>query len=519
MNLFLFGPMGCGKTTVGTIIAQRLNWAFVDTDEVIESEAGMPVAEIFHLEGESGFRARERKLMAGLARGTRQVVSLGGGTLMDPESRALAESSGQVVMLTCDPEVILQRMGDELLARPLLAGPGPLERLKAILAKRAELYGSFPLTIDTTMLTPENVAKKARLLAGFFHVLGMGGGYDVLVGRGFLDHLAQEMEVRKLTGPIMVITDDNVAPLYLQRVMDALAPCAPVTSIILPAGERGKTLHAVETLYGRLFELGMERRGTIVALGGGVVTDIAGFAAATYMRGVSWAALPTSLLGMVDAAIGGKTGVNLPLGKNLVGAFYPPSVVLVDLDTLSTLPSLEMRSGMAEVVKSALVGDSKLLGMIEALHGNLDPAGLDIIIRRAMRVKIRVIEEDPFERRGPREALNLGHTIGHAIESYNDFNLPHGEAVGLGLIAESALAEKMQVAEPGLASRLSTLLNELGLPTRQHLPAEEILPRIGGDKKRRGGRVRWALPVAPGKVRIGLEVTDDDVRDALKILD
>jgi 3-dehydroquinate synthetase len=177
-----------------------------------------------------------------------------------------------------------------------------------------------------------------------------------------------------------------------------------------------------------------------------------------------------------------------------------------------------MRAGMAEVVKTALVGDSKLLGMIESMHGKLDPAGLDTIVRRAVRVKVRVVEEDPFERHGPREALNLGHTIGHAIESHSNYKVPHGEAVGLGLIAESALAEILQLAEPGLSGRVAGLLGELGLPVRCDAPADDILPRIGSDKKRRGGRVRWALPVSPGKVRIGLEVSDEDVRRAVEVL-
>jgi 3-dehydroquinate synthetase len=236
------------------------------------------------------------------------------------------------------------------------------------------------------------------------------------------------------------------------------------------------------------------------------------------MRGIPWVALPTSLLAMVDAAIGGKTAVDLPQGKNLVGAFHPPAMVLADLDTLATLPPRELRSGMAEIVKSAVVGDSKLLGMIEALNGELDPARLDAIVRRAARVKIRVVEEDPFENRGPREALNLGHTIGHAIEACSNYEIPHGEAVALGLIAESALAEKLQVAEAGLSARLTAVLQALGLPTTYEAKVEAIIACVNGDKKRRDGKVRWALPVAPGKVRVGLEVSEEDVRQALAVL-
>ena len=237
-------------------------------------------------------------------------------------------------------------------------------------------------------------------------------------------------------------------------------------SIVFPAGEPEKNLQTLEHIYAELYRFKMERRGTIIALGGGVVTDMAGFAAATYLRGVSWIALSTSLLGMVDAAIGGKTAVDMPQGKNLIGSFYPPALVLEDLDVLSTLPPDVLKNGMSEAIKTAVVGDSKLLGKIETLAGQLTPDGLDWIVRRAARVKIRVVEEDPFERRGPREALNFGHTLGHGIEANSNFQIPHGEAVAIGMIAESTLAEKIGVAETNLCERLTGILTAYGLPVR-----------------------------------------------------
>jgi shikimate kinase/3-dehydroquinate synthase len=514
MNFYIFGPPGCGKTTTGMLLAERMGWHFLDTDKIIENEAGMPISEIFLQKGESEFRSREKELLQKLAQSTRTVVSLGGGTLVDPENRALAEQDGPVVCLKCEPEVILQRMGDELNARPLLAGTGPLERLKTLLAKRSALYDSFPLTLDTTALAPEDVIRKIQLVAGFFHVNSMGTGYDVLIGRGMLARLAMELEERKLGPPFVVVSDSNVAPLYLQTVVQGLAP-APVNTIVIPAGEASKTLATLETIYADLHRFKMERRGTILALGGGVVTDIAGFAAATFLRGVSWVALSTSLLGMVDAAIGGKTAVDMPQGKNLIGSFYPPALVLADLDVLSTLPAQEIKMGMSEAIKTAVVGDSKLLGKIEALAGQVTPDGLDWIVRRAARVKIRVVEEDPFERRGPREALNFGHTLGHGIEALSEFHIPHGEAVALGMVAESALSEKIGVAETNLCERLTGLLTTYELPVRHSAPVEKILDFVQADKKRRGGRVKWALPVAAGKVRVGLDVADEDVRQAL----
>jgi len=516
MNLYIYGPPGCGKTTIGMLLAERMGWHFTDTDKIIENEAGMPITEIFLQKGETDFRLREKALLSNLVKTTRTVVALGGGTLVDEENRALVESSGAVVCLMCNPETILERMGDELNARPLLVGSGPLERLKALLAKRAALYDSFPLALDTSTLAPEDVARKVQRLSGIFRLTAMGGGYDVIINRGMLRDLRAELEDRKLGAPFVIVSDDHVAPIYAQPLAEALSPLGAVTSIVIKAGESSKNLRTVETIYSDLFHCKMERRGTILALGGGVVTDIAGFAAATYLRGVPWVALPTSLLGMVDAAIGGKTAVDLPQGKNLVGSFYPPAIVLADLDTLATLPGEELRTGMAEAVKSAMIGDSKLLGMIEGLNGEVVAEKLDGIVRRAGRVKIRVVEEDPFERRGPREALNFGHTIGHAVEAWSNYEIPHGDAVAIGMASESKLAERIGIAEHGLSDKLSTLLNTLGLPVRCEAPVEKILELMAADKKRRGGRIKWALPIAAGKVRVGLDVPEEDVRQSLK---
>jgi len=257
-------------------------------------------------------------------------------------------------------------------------------------------------------------------------------------------------------------------------------------------------------------EGGLERGSLLLALGGGVVGDLSGFAASAYLRGVAWVNLPTTLLAMVDAAIGGKTGVDLPQGKNLVGAFYPPRAVLADPLTLNTLPVEEIRSGMAEVVKHAVIGDADLL--------NACAAGLDglagrweWLVRRAAAVKVRVIEADPYEQ-GLREVLNFGHTLGHALEKASHYRLRHGEAVAIGMVWETRLAERLGLAQAGLSSRLAEVLGRIGLPVQPPpgLAAEEIRAAMRVDKKRRGGELRFSLPRAAGQVEYGVVVSADE---------
>jgi 3-dehydroquinate synthase len=257
-------------------------------------------------------------------------------------------------------------------------------------------------------------------------------------------------------------------------------------------------------------EGGLERNGTVVALGGGVVGDLAGFAAATYLRGVSWVTLPTSLLAMVDASLGGKTGADLPQGKNLIGAFHAPQLVLTDPGSLDSLPQEELSSGMAEVIKAGIIGDPILFEMCsqgwQAIESNWNE-----IIRRAMAVKIRVIEADPYEG-GLRAVLNLGHTIGHAVELVSNYDLRHGEAVSIGMVAEAKLAEEIGLAKQGLADQIADMCSHLGLPTEipEELSRMGILEAMQVDKKRAAGVVRFSLPKQVGDVQTGIEITNLD---------
>jgi 3-dehydroquinate synthase len=383
------------------------------------------------------------------------------------------------------------------------------ERLRSLLAGRFRHYASFPLQLDTSCFSLEEAAWKAQVCLGAFRLQTMRPAYDVRVRAGSLDACGAFLSQAGLTGPAAVVGDEHTSPLYAPAVLRSLAQHGiPAHSIVLPAGETHKTLASVEKLWQAFLSAGLERGGLVAALGGGVVGDLAGFAAATYLRGVAWAALPTSLLAMVDASLGGKTGANLPQGKNLIGAFHAPRLVLADPDALQTLPEAELRSGMAEVVKAGIIGDPGLfercrLGW-EALQ-----ADWEAVVRGAMAVKVAVIEADPYEQ-GERACLNLGHTIGHALERLSAYRLRHGEAVAIGMVVEARLSERLGLARPGLADEIAAVLDGLGLPVEipPGVDRQALVQATQVDKKRSAGRVRFALPVRIGEVQAGVELED-----------
>jgi 3-dehydroquinate synthase len=501
----LYGPPGSGKSSVGRLLAARLRLPFWDLDEEIQARSKRTISEIFDREGEAGFRRRERRILRQLLANGEGVLALGGGALLDPSNRKLVESCGPVLCLISTIEKLMERMGADASTRPLLAGD-LRGRLESLMAQRLEHYSSFPEQLDADQHV-ERVAREAQVRVGAFHVEGMGQGYDVRVKPGVLDVIGDMLASRGLMGPVAVVSDQNVGLIYAQRLLESLQSKGfSAHEVFIPAGEQHKNMQTVAWLWEQFLEKKIERSSTVLALGGGVVGDATGFASATYLRGVSWVALPTSLLAMVDASVGGKTGVDLPQGKNLVGAFYPPRLVLADPQTLDTLPEAELRSGMAEVVKAGVIGDPVLFDLCTRGWDALRPK-LGEVVRRAMAVKIAVIEADPYES-GRRAVLNLGHTIGHAVELVSNFQLRHGEAVSIGMVAASRLAVRLEIAGPGLADKIERVLKGLGLPVE--IPAEldrqAVLSAMQLDKKRLDGSVRFVLPVRLGDVRVGVDV-------------
>lgn len=527
-NIVLTGFMGTGKTTVGRLLAARTGRAFVDTDELIVQRAAKSIADIFADDGAPHFRQLERDMAADLAPLSGLVIGTGGRFMLDPENAAALSPDSLVVCLNAPPQEILERISTDGARRPLLDVPQPAQRVAQLLEQRAEAYGQFP-QIDTAQKSPAQVV--AELIETFdvpalareappaqrLTVIHPQGNYDVIVGRDLLPRLH---ELAPLSGgALAVIADSNVGPLYGPQLASNVACTATFT-----AGERHKTLDTVRRLYEQLLDAGVDRNATVVALGGGVVGDVGGFVAATYMRGVRLVQCPTSLLAMVDASVGGKTGVDMPQGKNLVGAFKQPAAVLADVGALRTLPAAEFSAGMAEVVKHALIAGGDLLSLIERgdwRQEHLFQPGserrlVDLIVA-AIAVKRDVVQSDPYEQ-GHRVILNLGHTFAHAIERVSNYDVSHGYAVAMGLVAAVNLSARLGHCDAALQARLEAILDRLHLPTHipASLPPHALLAAMGSDKKKLRGQLRFVLLHDVGDIFVTPDVPPDAVLQTLQ---
>jgi shikimate kinase / 3-dehydroquinate synthase len=497
-HLFLYGPSGAGKSTIGDLLAETLHLPFIDLDRLIEINTGMSIPQIMDERGEPLLRDLETAALKQVINHSEAVIALGGGALLREENRALVEQSGTVILLMAELSTLFERLKKDSNERPLLAGD-LRSKLASYLESRAEHYASFPMRVQVDGKSVEQVAQEAQVFSGR-HRLSAMGEYDVIVGplRGrasFWDDLP--------TSNAIIVTDENVAKFHLEKIEAILrmADCEP-KSIIIAAGEEHKNLETVSYLWRSFLRYGLDRKSTVIALGGGVIGDLTGFAASTYMRGIRWVAIPTTLLSMVDASIGGKTGFDLPEGKNLIGSFYPPKRILADPRLLQTLPERELISGMAEVVKHGIISDPELF---ELCSRGLNWVGVNIeeIVKRAMAVKIRIIEEDPYEK-GFRAALNLGHTVGHAVELVSRFALRHGEAIAIGMVTEASYAEHIGIAQQGTAESIREVLLKLGLPTQipDGMSRAEMIAAMRVDKKRNSKVIRFALPVEIGQVKL-----------------
>jgi 3-dehydroquinate synthase len=518
-NLVLTGFMGTGKTTVGYQLAHKLGMEFVDTDELIESRYG-PISRIFAKRGESEFRAIEKDVARELGARTGLVIATGGRMILDPENFRALSKNGRIFCLVATPEEIHHRViNDETRRdRPLLQVEDPQQRIIELMFERQDDYGRFPQLV-TDHAGPGVIADEVAQLwssHSTYDISSPAGGYPYTVGAGILPFVRQ---LASIQGPIVVITDEVIGDLYAPSLGEV------DLTITLPAGRSQKTLDAVGTVYKHLFEPGIDKSATVVSLGTSIVGDIAGFAAATYLRGLDLVHCPTNLIAMVDTSVGGKVGLDVPEGRNLIGLYKQPKAVLADVGTLQTLPARDFASGLAEVVKHGLIASSSLLGRIEstswASTGDLLPgmlADLQSLVAQAIQIKIAIVQDDPFEEKDQRTVLNLGHTFGYGIEFASDGAINHGEAVAMGLVAAARLSHRKGHASSDLVDRVEAVVGHIGLSakTPPSIKARDILEGMRHDKKRRQSRLRFVLLRDVGDPFISDDVDDSEI---LAVLD
>ncbi|HKX17969.1 MAG TPA: 3-dehydroquinate synthase, partial [bacterium] len=469
-NVVLIGFMGTGKSAVGRRIAERLGRQFVDTDAIIEARAGRPIARIFAEDGEPAFRGLESVAVAeaGASRGA--VIATGGGVPLRPENMRHLRRHGVIVALTASPRAILARVGGGA-DRPVLGGD-PESAIHRLLAERDAAYRDADLVVDTSDVSADEAADRvlefvrARASGGApYHRVRVELGdrsYEIHIGAALLRRLPELLDNAGVAGRLALLTHPRLDARYGRPLADALrAAGRDVVTVTVPPAESSKSLRTAARVYDALVDARLDRGSALLALGGGVAGDLGGFVAATFLRGIRWVALPTTLLAQVDAAIGGKTAVDHPRAKNLIGAVHQPSLVVADVETLASLPRRQLRSGMAEVIKTGVIGAPDLF---EFLEGNLGavmarrPAALVHTIERCAAYKARVVAADERET-GERMMLNYGHTIGHGIEAAAGYRgLTHGEAIAIGMTLEARLAVRLGVCQPAVLERQTALL-------------------------------------------------------------
>ncbi|MDO9508333.1 MAG: 3-dehydroquinate synthase [Thermovirgaceae bacterium] len=513
-NIFLGGFMASGKTSVGRELARVTGRPFLDVDAIIEQRAGMTAAAIFASEGETEFRRIEAQVLKEICELENCIVALGGGVLVNDENRRIVKDSGPLVILDVKPETVRFRVAAQPGQRPLLE----MEDLEQLMRGRRKAYDCGSFRLETDALPVDRVVleiqKKFNLSSfqkdGREQVFCGGGlGNTVIVGRGILERLPELLG--RDVNPF-VVADALTAHLFGDRIGKSKGLA------ILPRGEAAKSLEQVGDLYRAFSGGGVDRSDTVVALGGGAVGDTAGFAAATWMRGVELVQCPTTLLAQVDSAIGGKVGVNLPQGKNLVGAFYQPRLVLSDVNCLASLSWQDYRQGLSEVVKYGLGEDHSFFEWLEKNASALEERNPDVLAETTAwcaRLKLEVVAGDEKERTGARARLNLGHTVGHALEAASQYRTwRHGDGVAVGMLVATHLACKTGDCDVETLDRLRTLLFRLGLPQAPDRPWEEILPHLARDKKFESGKVRLVLPRTGEKSRVRDDISLDQLHAA-----
>ncbi|HLZ25279.1 MAG TPA: 3-dehydroquinate synthase [Ktedonobacterales bacterium] len=540
-RIILIGPTGCGKTTVGAEVAALLGWSFVDVDEQVARAAGRSVPDIFAADGEARFRELESAALAQATEPKHTVVATGAGIGERSQNVEIMRARGWVVLVRSTPETALERMRAATgvleigAARPMLAGDDPLARMRALEARRDAWYARADDTVSTEERPPAQAAAAiVASLAGRGHIPPGGAEprsfairagrheYEAVVQWGGLASLGERLRARALPARLFIVADAAVWALYGMAVRGGLEHAGSTVLVhTVPPGEANKSREMLNAIHDWLADQRAERGEAIVALGGGVTGDLAGFAAATYLRGMPLIQVPTSLLSQVDASIGGKVAIDHPHGKNLIGAFYPPRLVLADPAVLLTMPRRQLVEGWAEVIKHGVALDAAYFESFErdaAALLRLEPAATTAAIAGSVAIKGNIVAGDERESEGGQRALlNYGHTLGHAVEAVTGYGTwLHGEAVAVGMAAAARIGARVGITPASVVKRQDTLLERFGLPVRMDdISAPALLRAALWDKKVRGGKVRWVLPKALGSSAVFADVSEEDVRAVL----
>ncbi len=534
-NIYFTGFMASGKTRIGKMLAENLKRDYIDSDALIEERSKKSIAKIFEQDGEAKFRELEKEAIKEISQKEKAVVSLGGGAITKSENLRVVRNSGILVCMRATPEILCERIGRNN-KRPLMADLEPearLEKIKTMLAEREQFYSLADFSIDSNESPPEERVLPLILeaLKLWEHLtarveLSSGGNYPVFIGKNILKHIHILLKTLKLLpqNDMLVCTDSNIAKKQKENLKMLCKKAGESKSFIFPAGENSKQLEVLNRLWTFMLKHRYSRKSCLLQFSGGVIGDMAGFAAATYQRGISFVQIPTSLLAMVDSSVGGKVAINHTEGKNMIGAFYQPKAVMCDLAVLRTLPKEEFRAGLAEVVKYGIIYDYDFFEWLEKnadaiLEKNI--AALKYIVKRSCEIKAAVVSVDEHEL-GLRAILNYGHTFGHAIEKLTDYSkFSHGIAVGLGMRVAGRLSVITGRWSAEEEARQNELLSKFRIPKslkecKVEFSLKAIWNAMGTDKKADKQIRFYILPLRLGEVEKTAEPTKEQVLEAFR---
>jgi len=516
-NLILIGFPGIGKDSVAAEISKRTDIPVFSTDKYIEFKERKSISEIFAKKGESYFRKLEKEALKKAINLKDVIISTGGGIVKDSSNVELMKKSGKIISLKCNVNELKSRLKLSE-TRPLIKNEKDIEKL---FKERKKLYDFADYEIDTSKKTVSDIAKsiienfdlkatnKSSLLHEIIQIKTKQKEYSVFTGINIVDNICIYIrQSLKNPGKIILISDPLVSTLYLEKILSVLRKDFEVFYFIIKEGEENKNINTVIKIYDFLLEKRITRDDVLVALGGGIVGDITGFVASTYKRGIGLVQIPTTLLSQVDASVGGKTGINHREGKNMIGSFYQPDMIIADVSFLKTLPEEIYRAGISEIIKYGIIKDENLLKTLREKKENVKnrEAGiLSHIVSKCIKIKGEIVYEDEREEKGIREILNFGHTIGHIVEAETNYNkFSHGQAVAMGMVKEAEIANKKGLLKDKDFEEICKIISSYGLPVNipEEISETVFLERLSQDKKVRNGKIKIPFPLKIGKAVI-----------------